>query len=80
MYGHRVLNNFEKMSYFITKSWFQNEQQEPTEDELSLTFEEDSENRKSILEEIKDHSRKFSLNSNYNQENSPTTTKSSSIK
>ena len=68
------------MSYFITKSWFQNEQQEPTEDELSLTFEEDSENRKSILEEIKDHSRKFSLNSTYNKENSPTTTKSSRTK
>ena len=42
MYGHRVLNHFEKMSYFITRSWFHNDLSELSEDELTQIRSEDS--------------------------------------
>ena len=42
MYGHRVLNHFEKMSYFITKSWLYKDQQEQPEDDISIDESSDS--------------------------------------
>ena len=42
MYGHRVLNHFETMSYFITRSWFKNEELELSEDNLTTIYNEES--------------------------------------
>ena len=42
MYGHRVLNHFEKMSYFIKRSCFHNNLSELSEDDLTTIYTEDS--------------------------------------
>ena len=42
MYGHRVLNNFNNISYFITRSWFKDEQSEQSEDEITTIYYEES--------------------------------------
>ena len=42
MFGHRILNHFEGMSYFITKSWFSTDKPELTEDDVSAIFSEKS--------------------------------------
>ena len=64
------------MSYFITRSWFQSKHQEDTEEELSVLFVEDSENRRTIMEEIKNYDYKYSLNSNGNEQDLLTTAQS----
>ena len=44
MYGHRVLNQFERMSYFITTSWFYKDEADLTEDDINTLSHNDYSN------------------------------------
>ena len=52
MYGYRVLNRFEKMSLFITRSWYSNNHSESSEEDLLYNDQHDSDEQESkLLEE-----------------------------
>ena len=77
MYGHRVINRFDTMSYFITRSCtHSSDLLEASEDELSVIYDEDS-NRMSIFEELKEYDKMSKINSSFESQTGATTSTSS---
>ena len=69
MYGHRVLNQFERMSYFITTSWFYKDEADLTEDDINTLSHNDYSNISTPINRS-DSTERMSRRVSHNQEES----------